>query len=112
MVSECMSGTRGSGVLSSTGDDIFMCVVNKLLEFIFDSVYVDLQYDEIPLNFTAGSVCLYVVCSRPLSVCEVGLGILCRCGDCDVCMVRECECDGNAGECKPCGWYTWFRYCV
>ena len=30
-------------------DDIFMCVVNKkfeLLEFVFDSVYVDLQYDD------------------------------------------------------------------
>ena len=36
-----------------------MCVVNKqfeLLEFAFDSVYVDLQYDEILLTFTAGSV--------------------------------------------------------
>ena len=41
-------------------DDICMCVVNKqfeLLEFVFDSVYVDLQYDEISLTFTAGSVC-------------------------------------------------------
>ena len=40
-------------------DDICMCVVNKqfeLLEFIFHSVYVDLQYDEISLTFTAGSV--------------------------------------------------------
>ena len=40
-------------------DDICMCVVNKqfeLLEFVFDSVYVDLQYDEISLTFTAGSV--------------------------------------------------------
>ena len=27
-----------------------------LLEFVFDSVYVDLQYDEISLTFTAGSV--------------------------------------------------------
>ena len=29
-------------------DDIYMCIVNKqfeLLEFVFDSVYVDLQYD-------------------------------------------------------------------
>ena len=41
--------------------DIFMCVVNKqfeLLQFDFDSVYVHLQYDEISLTFTAGSVCL------------------------------------------------------
>ena len=38
-----------------------MCVVNKqfeLLEFVSDSVYVDLQYGEISLTFTAGSVCL------------------------------------------------------
>ena len=41
-------------------DDICMCVVNKqfeLLEFVFDSVYVDLQYDGISLTFTAVSVC-------------------------------------------------------
>ena len=40
-------------------DDVCMCVVNKqfeLLEFVFDSVYVDLQYDEISLTFTAGPV--------------------------------------------------------
>ena len=44
-------------------DDICMCVVNKqfeLLDFVFYSVYVDLQYDEIALTFTAGSVlCLW-----------------------------------------------------
>ena len=40
-------------------DDICMCVVNKqfeqqqLFKFVFDSVYVDLQYDEISLTFTA-----------------------------------------------------------
>ena len=42
-----------------------MCVVNKqveLLEFVFDSVYVDLQYDEHYLTFTAGSVSLCCVC--------------------------------------------------
>ena len=42
-------------------DDICMCVMNKqfeLLEFVFDSVYVDLQYDEISLTFTAGTVSL------------------------------------------------------
>ena len=45
-------------------DDIFMCVVNKqfeLLEFVSESVYVDLQYDEISLTRTAGYVCLYGV---------------------------------------------------
>ena len=49
------------------------CVVNKqfeLLEFVFESVYVDLQYDEIDLTFTDGSVCLCGVCS-PWSVCGV-----------------------------------------
>ena len=33
-------------------------------------MYIDLQYDEISLNFTAGSVCLCGV-SSPWSVCEV-----------------------------------------
>ena len=38
-----------------------MCVVNKqfkLIEFVIDSVYVDLQYDEISLTSTDGSVLL------------------------------------------------------
>ena len=54
-------------------DDICMCVVNKqfeLLGFVFDSIYVDLQYNEISLTFTAGSVSLCCVC-RLWSVCEV-----------------------------------------
>ena len=41
-----------------------MCLVNKqfeLPEFVFDSVYVDLQYNEISLTFTAGSVSLCCV---------------------------------------------------
>ena len=44
-----------------------MCVVNKqfeLVEFVFDSVYVDLQYDEISLTFIAGFVSLGCVCSH------------------------------------------------
>ena len=48
-------------------DDICMCVVNKrfeLLEFVFVSVYVDLQYDEISLTFTDRSVSLCCVCSH------------------------------------------------
>ena len=47
-------------------DDVCMCVVNKqfeLLEFVSESVYVDLQYDEISLTFTAGHVCLCGVSS-------------------------------------------------
>ena len=48
-------------------DDICMWVVNKqfeLLEFVFDSVYVDLQYDEISHTFIAVSVSLCCVCSH------------------------------------------------
>ena len=48
-------------------DNICMYVVNKqceLLEFVFDSVYVNLQYDEISLTFTVGSVSLCCVCSH------------------------------------------------
>ena len=35
----------------------------ELLEFVSESVYVDLQYDEIFLTFTTGSVCLCGVSS-------------------------------------------------
>ena len=48
-------------------DDVCMCVVNKqfeLLKFVFDSGYVDLQYDEISLTFTAWYVPLYCICSH------------------------------------------------
>ena len=47
-------------------DEVCMGVVIKqfeLLEFVSESVYVDLQYDEISLTFTAGSVCLCGVSS-------------------------------------------------
>ena len=57
-------------------DDVCMCVVNKqleLLEFVSEAVYVDLQYDEIVLTFTAGSVCLCGVSSH-----VVVLGLLVR----------------------------------
>ena len=57
-------------------DDVCMCVVNKqfeLLEFVSESVYVDLQYDEISLTFTAGPVCLCGV-SSPVVV----LGLFCE----------------------------------
>ena len=54
-----------------------MYVVNKqsvLNEFVFDSVYVDLQYNKISLTFTAGYVSLVLClwsCGRLWSVCEV-----------------------------------------
>ena len=50
-------------------DDVCMCVLNKqfeLLEFVSESVYVDLQYDEISLTFTAGPVCLFWPQKQPL----------------------------------------------
>ena len=48
-------------------DDVCMCVVNKkfaLLEFVFDSIHVDLQDDEISFTFTAGSVSMCCVCGH------------------------------------------------
>ena len=57
----CFSGELGF----PNCDDVCMCAVNKqfeLLEFVFYSVYVDLQYDEISLTFTTGSVSLCCVC--------------------------------------------------
>ena len=56
-------------------EDICMCVVNRqfeLLEFVFVSVYVDLQYDEISLTFTAGSVSLCCACSH-VTVCGLSV---------------------------------------
>ena len=50
-----------------------MCAVNKqmeLLEFVYDSDYVDLQYDEISLTFIAGSVCLCGLCRHVVSYCS------------------------------------------
>ena len=47
--------------------DICMYVVNKqfeLLEYVFDSVYVDLQYNEISLTSTPGSLSLWCICSQ------------------------------------------------
>ena len=56
MYFECVCFRGELGFLNC--DDICMCVVDKqfeLLEFVFNSVYVDLQYDDISL--TAGYVC-------------------------------------------------------
>ena len=53
-----------------TCDDICKCVVNKqfhVLEVVFDSVYVDMQY-EISITFNAGSVSLCCVCSHVVSL--------------------------------------------
>ena len=59
----CFRGEIGS----LNCDDICMYVVNKqfeLLKFVFDSIYIDLQYDEISLTFTAGSVSLCCICDH------------------------------------------------
>ena len=57
-------------------DDIYMCVMNKQFEllelFVFDSIFVDLQYNGIYLTFTAGSVSLCCVCSY---VAVLGLSV-------------------------------------
>ena len=71
-VKSCIFGFRGElGFLNC--DYVCMCVVNKqfeFLEFVSESIYVDLQYDKISLTFTAGPVCLCGVSSH-WSVCEV-----------------------------------------
>ena len=83
-----------------------MCVVNEqfeLLKFVFDSVYVDMQYDENSLTFTAGSVCLSGVYSPwyvsevvvvPYVVVTVMLVLL---SVLHLGTLRECEGNGNAG---------------
>ena len=68
VVKLCILGVLALGVslVFQNCNDVGMCVVNKqfeLLEFVSESVYVDLQYDEISLAFTAGSVCLCGVSS-------------------------------------------------
>ena len=75
-------------------DDICMCVVNKqfeLLEFVYDSVYVDLQYDEISLTSAGLCPCGMSVVMGSCLLCLLGCrGTLCGCGgccDCDACTV-------------------------
>ena len=85
---------RGELGFLNCDDIICMCIVNKrfeLLELVFDSVYVDLQYDEISLTFTAGSVSLCCVCSRLWSVCEF---VMIRCVDAvgAVTVMHMCVC--------------------
>ena len=73
----CILGVLALGVIGFLNcDDVCMCVVNKQfepLEFVSESVYVDLQYDGISFTFAAGPVCLCGVSSpgSPWSVCGV-----------------------------------------
>ena len=106
---------RGRGELGFLNcDDICICVVNKqfeLLEFVFESVYVDLQFISLLLlGLCACVVCVVLwyslVClwdCRGTLCCGCGC-----CGDCDACTVvcvarvfaarlLGCEGDGNAG---------------
>ena len=80
--------------------DICMCVVNKqfeLLEFVSDSVYVDRQYDEISLTFTAGYVCVCGVCS-PVVVLGLSVRLSRYCCGCGCCG----DCDARTNVCVAC----------
>ena len=69
-----------------------MYVVNKqfkLLEFVFDSVYVDLLYDDISFTFNAGPVSLCCICGHLWSVCEFVVVPYVVAVQCDVCTVME-----------------------
>ena len=79
-------------------DDVCMCVVNnqfELLEFVIDSVYVDLHYDEISLTFTAGSVSLCCVCEVvvvPYVDELVDVTVMCLLlFVLHVCLLRDCD---------------------
>ena len=74
-------------------DDICMCVVNK--HFVFDFVYVDLQYDEIL------SLLLLGLCPCVVSVVVFGLSVRLLWYPMwmrvllfvlHVCLLRECDC--------------------
>ena len=52
-------------------DDICICVVNTNFEFVFNSVYNVLKYNEISVTFTAGFAWCLQSCGSPWSVCEV-----------------------------------------
>ena len=47
----------------------------ELLKFVFDSVHVDMQYNEISFTFTAGSVCLCAVCRVCSPVVVLGMSV-------------------------------------
>ena len=65
-----------------------MCVVTKhfeLLEFVFDSVYVALQYDEISLTLLLLVLCpcvVSIVMWSSLGYLWGCCGTLCGCGGC------------------------------
>ena len=96
MYHECVCFRGEPGCLKS--GDIYMCVVNRqfeLFEFVFDSVYVDLQYEEIYLTFTAGSVPLCCVCEVvvvPYVDAVVAVNVMCvLLFVLQVCLLRECD---------------------
>ena len=104
----CTLGVLALGV-SLVSWIVMMCVVNKLfelLEFVFDSVYVDLQYDEISLAFIVVSVVIWssLLCLWGCRGTLCGYGGCCDCDACTVVCVAWvsaervwwCEVDGNA----------------
>ena len=79
-------------------NDIYMYAVYKqfeLLEFGFDSVYVDLQYDEMYLIFSVGY--LWSVCDVVFEPYVDAVTVMRVLFVVHVCMLRECEGAGNAG---------------
>ena len=69
----------------------------ELLEFVFDTVYVDLQYDEILSLLLLGLCpCVVSVVLWSSLVCLLGRrGILCGCSGC-------CDCDACTVVCVAC----------
>ena len=97
----CFSCVCFRGELGSLNcDDICMCVENKqfeILEFVFGSVYFNLQYHKISLTFTAGSVSLCCICSH-----VVVFGLSVRLSWCPMWMRWCCDCDACTGVCVAC----------
>ena len=92
-------GFRGELGFLNCGD-ICMGVVNKqfeLLEFVFESVHVDLQYDEISLTFTAESMSLCCLCIH-----AVVFGLSVRLSWYHMWMRWLCDCDACTVVCVAC----------
>ena len=69
----------------------------QLIEFVFDSVYVDLLYNEIFLTFTAASVSLCCVCGQ-----AVVFGLSVRLSWYPMWMLWLRDCDACTVVCVAC----------
>ena len=77
-----------------------MCVVNKQFElskFILESVYVDLQYDEISHHLLLDLCAWCGICGH---VVVFGLSVSCLCTLCG--CAGCCDCDAYAVVCVAC----------